>query len=82
MTKYTLVQDKLYQIFDYYNDKAKECKDFLEWHTLISWYLVESSEFISKSDLSYSDKIKLLKWVNLEITVLYMSFSMQSNKLI
>lgn len=82
MTKYTLVKDKLYRMLDYYTCKAKECKDFLEWHTLISRYLVESSEFISKSDLSYSDKIKLLKWVNSEITVLYMSFSIQSNKLI
>lgn len=77
MTKYTLVQDKLYQILGYYTDKAKECKDFLEWHILISWYLVESSEFISKSDLSYLDKIKLLKWVNSEISVLHMSFAMQ-----
>ena len=76
MTKYTLVSDKLYRILDYYIDKAKECKDFLEWNTVIGWYLVESSEIVSKSDLSYSDKIKLIKWLNSEIIVLYMTYTM------
>lgn len=78
MTKYTLVKDKLYRILGYYTRKAKNCKDFSECFSLIGWFIVEASEDINKSDLAYSDKIKLLKWVNSEITVLYMYYAMQS----
>lgn len=78
MTKYTLVSDKLYRILDYYIDKAKECKDFLEWDTLIGRYLVEASEVFSKSGLDNSAKKQLLIWVNSEISVLYSIYKLYS----
>ena len=78
MTKYTLVKDKLYRMLDYYTCKAKNCKDFSECFSNIYWFIVETTEVINKSDLAYSDKIKILKWVYSEITVLYMSYAMQS----
>ena len=78
MTKYTLVSDKLYRILDYYIDKAKECKDFLEWHTLIGWYLVEATEVVSKSGLDNSAKKQLLIWTNSEISVLYSIYKLYS----
>lgn len=81
MTKYTLVKDKLYRMLDYYTCKVKNCKDFSECFSNIYWFIVETTEVINKSDLVYSDKIKLLKWVYSEITVLYMSYAMQSKKL-
>lgn len=71
MTKNTLVKDKLYRTLNYYIDRAKECKDFFELHTLIGWYLVESSEVVSKSDLDNPTKKQLLLWINSEISVLY-----------
>lgn len=78
MTKYTLVSDKLYRILDYYIDKAKECKDLLEWYILIGWYLVEASEVVSKSGLDNSAKKQLLIWVNSEISVLYSIYKLYS----
>ena len=78
MTKYTLVKDKLYRIFNYYIDKAKECKDFFEWYTLIGWYLVESSEVVSKTDLDNQAKKQLLLWVNSEISVMYNIYKLNS----
>ena len=78
MTKYTLVKDKLYRIFDYYIGKAKECKDFFECHTLIDWYIVESSEVVSKSALDNPAKKELLFWVNSEISVLYSIYKLYS----
>lgn len=63
MTKYVLVKDKLFQKFNYYSEKTRECKDLIEFFNLLGWFTVESSEIISKSDLQYSDKKKLLDWV-------------------
>lgn len=74
MTKYALVRDKIYHKLDYYIDKAKNCKDFFECYLNIAWFMQETGEIISKSDLDYSDKKKLLKWVNSEISVLYMYY--------
>lgn len=74
MTKYTLVRDKLYRIINYYIDKAKNCKDFFEYYLNIGWYIVETTEIISKSGLDYSDKKKLLNWINSEISVLYIYY--------
>ena len=71
MIKYVLVKNKLYRTLDYYIDKAKNCKDLFECYSNIGWFIVETSEIISKSDLDYSDKKKLLIWVNSEISVLY-----------
>lgn len=78
MTKYTLVSDKLYMILDYYIGKAKNCKDFFECYFNIAWFLVETGEIISKSTLDYSDKKKLLIWINSEISVLYMYYKMHN----
>lgn len=71
MTKYVLVKDKLFQKFNYYIEKVRECKDLTEFFNLLGWFIVESSEVISKSDLQYSDKKKLLYWVCDETNVLY-----------
>lgn len=76
MTKYELVKDKIYQKLNYCIEKARECKDLIEFFTLIGWFIVESSEFISKSDLDYSDKKKLLFWVIEEMNVLYMIYKL------
>lgn len=78
MTKYTIVNDKLYRMLDYYTCKAKNCKDFFECFSNIGWFIVETSEVISKSDLTYLDKNKLLKWANSEIIVLYIAYKMKS----
>lgn len=78
MTKYTLVKDKLYRMLDYYTCKAKNCKDLFECFSNIGWFIVETSEVISKSDLAYLDKNKLLKWVNSEIIVLYIAYTMKT----
>ena len=69
MTKYDLVKDKIYQKIDYYIEKARECKDLIEFFTLLGWFIAESSELISKSDLEYSDKKELLLWVREEMNV-------------
>lgn len=78
MTKYELVKDKVYQKLNYYIEKARECKDLIEFFTLLGWFIVESSEFISKSDLHYSDKKKLLFWLCEEINVLYMLYKLNT----
>ena len=70
MTKYELVKDKLFQKLNYYSEKAIECKDLVEFFIMFGWFIVESSEVISKSDLEYSDKNKLLFWVSEEMKVL------------
>lgn len=70
MTKYELVKDKLFKKFNYYSEKVRECKDLIEFFTMIGWFIVESSELISKSDLEYSDKKKLLLWSSEEMNVL------------
>lgn len=74
MTKYALIRDKLYHTLDYYISKAKNCKDFIECYSNIGQFMTETSEIISKSDLDYSDKKKLLNWINSEISVLYMYY--------
>lgn len=71
MTKYELVKDKLFHKLNYYSEKAIECKDLIEFSIMIGWFTVESSEVISKSDLQYSDKKKLLLWMCQEQYVLY-----------
>ncbi len=76
MTKYDLVKDKIYQKIDYYIEKARECKDLIEFFTLLGWFIAESSELISKSDLEYSDKKELLLWVREEMNVLYMIYKL------
>lgn len=78
MTKYELVKDKIHQKLDYYIEKAIECKDLIEFFTMLGWFIVESSEFISKSDLDYSDKKKLLFWVCEEMNVLYMLYKLNT----
>ena len=78
MTKYELVKDKIYQKLDYYIEKARECKDLIEFFTLLGWFIVESSEVISKSDLGYSDKKKLLFWLCEEMNVLYMLYKLNT----
>lgn len=78
MTKYDLVKDKIYQKIDYYIEKTRECKDLIEFFTLLGWFIVESSEFISKSDLDYSDKKKLLFWICEEMNVLYMLYKLNT----
>lgn len=78
MTKYTLVKDKLYRMLDYYTCKAKNCKDFSECFLNIGWFIVETTEVIIKSDLVYLDKNRLLKWINSEIIVLYIAYTMNS----
>lgn len=78
MTKYTLVKDKLYRMLENYTFKAKNCKDFFECYSIIGWFIAETSEIISKSDLDYSDKKKLLIWINSEISVLYMFYKMHN----
>lgn len=78
MTKYTLVKDKLYRMLEHYTFKAKNCKDFFECYSTIGWFIVETTEIISKSDLDYSDKKKLLIWINSEISVLYMFYKMHN----
>lgn len=70
MTKYELVKDRLFQKLDYYIEKAIECKDLVEFIIMLGWFIVESSEVISKSDLVYPDKKKLLFWVSEEMNVL------------
>lgn len=76
MTRYELVKDKLFQKLDYYSEKTRECNDLIEFFTLSGWFIVESSEFISKSDLDYSDKKKLLFWEIEEMNVLYMLYKL------
>lgn len=71
MTKYELVKDKLLQELNYYSEKTRECKDLIEFFIMLGWFTVESSEVISKSDLQYSDKKKLLFWMIEEKNVLY-----------
>ena len=71
MTKYELVKDKLFQKLNYYTEKTRECKDLIEFFIVLGWFTVESSEVISKSDLQYSDKKKLLLWSCEEKNVLY-----------
>lgn len=74
MTRYTLVKDKLHRIFNYYIKKARECKDLIEFFSLLGWFIVETSEVISKSDLSHKDKETLVFWVKDEMTVLRMIY--------
>lgn len=76
MTKYELVKDKIYQKLNYYIEKARECTDLIEFFNLLGWFIAESSEFISKSDLDYSDKKKLLLWVCDEMNVLYRHYKL------
>ena len=76
MTKYELVKDKIYRKLRYYIEKARECEDLIEFLKLIGWFIVESSEAISKSDLGYSDKKKLLLWAIEEMNVLYMIYKL------
>lgn len=78
MTKYKLVKDKLYQKLDYYSEKSRECKDLMEFFTTLGWFIVESSEVISKSALQYSDKKKLLFWICEEMNVLYMLYKLNT----
>lgn len=74
MTKYELVKDRLYQTFDYYIEKVKNCKDIFECNLIIGWFVVETSEIIIKSDLDSSVKKKLLIWVNSEVSALCMYY--------
>lgn len=60
MTKYELVKDELFQKLNYYSEKARECKDLIEFFNMLGWFTIETSEVISKSDLQYSDKKELL----------------------
>ena len=76
MTKYELVKDKIYQKLNYCIGKARECKDLIEFFTLLGWFIEESSEFISNSDLDYSDKKKLLFWAIEEMNVIYMIYKL------
>lgn len=76
MTKYELVKDKIYQKLNYCIEKARECKDLIEFFTLLGWFIEESSEFISNSDLDYSDKKKLLFWAIEEMNVIYMIYKL------
>lgn len=76
MTKYELAKDKIYQKLNYCIEKAIECKDLIEFFTLLGWFIEESSEFISKSDLDYSDKKKLLFWAIEEMNVIYMIYKL------
>lgn len=78
MTKYELVKDKLFQKLNYYSEKARECKDLIEFFTMLGWFIQESSEVISKSDLDYSDKKKLLFWICDEMNVLYMLYKLNT----
>lgn len=80
MTKYELVKDKLFHKLNYYSEKTRECKDLIEFFIMKSWFTVESSEFISKSDLQYSDKKKLLLWVHEEQNVLYEIYKLNTKK--
>ena len=79
MTKYELVKDKLFKNLNYYSEKAIECKDLVEFFIILGWFTVESSEVISKSDLQYSDKKKLLFWVSEEMNVLYEYYKLNKN---
>ena len=74
MTNYILVKDKLFQKLNYYSEKTRECKDLIEFFIVLGWFTVESSEVISKSDLQYTDKKKLLFWMSEEMNVLYMIY--------
>lgn len=74
MTKYELVKDKLFQKFDYYSEETRECKDLIEFFNVLGRFTVELSEVISKSDLQYTDKKKLLFWISEEMNVLYMIY--------
>ena len=74
MEKYDLVKDKLYQILNYNLGKARECKDLIEFSALIGWFIVGTIEVINKSDLAYSDKEKLIFWMEEEMTVLRMFY--------
>ena len=76
MTKYELVKDKIYQKLNYCIEKARECQDLIEFFTLLGWFIEESSEFISNSDLDYSDKKKLLFWAIEEMNVIYMIYKL------
>ena len=78
MTKYELVKDELFQKLNYYSEKAKECKDIIEFFTMLGGFIQESSEVISKSGLDYSDKKKLLFWICDETNVLYMLYKLNT----
>lgn len=78
MTKYELVKDMLFQKLDYYIKKTRECKDLIEFFTMLGWFIEESSEVISKSGLDYSDKKKLLFWMCEETNVLYMLYKLNT----
>lgn len=78
MTKYELVKDKLFQKLDYYSEKTRECKDLSEFFIMLGWFIVESSEVISKSDLEYPDKKQLLFWMCKETNVLYMLYKLNT----
>lgn len=78
MTKYELVEDKLFKKISYYSEKARECKDLVEFFILAGWFTVESCEVISKSELEYSDKKKLLLWIYKETDVIYMLYKLNT----
>lgn len=78
MTKYELVKDKLFQKLNYYSEETRECKDLIEFFNVLGWFTVESSEVISKSDLQYTDKKKLLFWMMEEMNVLYMFYKLNT----
>lgn len=66
MTNYELVMDELFQKLKYYSEKTRDCKDLIEFFIVLGWFTVETSEVISKSDLQYSDKKKLLLFLVFE----------------
>lgn len=68
---YSLIKDKLYKVLNYYTNIMLECNDFSEAYLKISWYLVESSEIVCKSDLDRDSKKHLLKFITSEIVVLF-----------
>lgn len=78
MTKYELVKDKLFKKINYYSEETRECKDLIEFFNVLAWFTVESSEVISKSDLQYTDKKKLLFWMSKEMNVLYMLYKLNT----
>ena len=78
MTKYELVKDKLFQKLNYYSEEARECKDLIEFFNVLGRFTVELSEVISKSDLQYTDKKKLLFWMREEMNVLYMFYKLNT----
>ena len=78
MTKYELVKGRLFQVLDYYIKKARECKDLIEFFSMLGCFIEESSEVISKSGLDYSYKKKLIFWMCEEMNVLYMLYKLNT----